>query len=183
MTMKKMTRQLLAAAVALTAITSCSDSNYLEAVTGEPAVNDRAMNTAVLTDANGQQVARVAAGFGTYYLDIKTDGMWYVEPSDNMELTPARTFGRGSMRVPVMIGNNWADARQLTYTVRFIGDEGQSRRAPASGEDSQTVTQEGADLAKFKEIVNSNIFVGYGYNPTKNDVPELCTGIQIFKMD
>ena len=49
---------------------------------------------------------------------------------------------------------------------------------------SQTITQRSStDLAGFSKIVNSNLFVGYGYNPAKNSIPELCTGIEIFKMD
>jgi hypothetical protein len=101
-----------------------------------------------------------------------------------MEFTPTKMLGKGNTRVPVLVGNNWAEARQLSYKVNFINETSSMRRAGEANEASQTVTQESAtDLTKFKEIVNSNIFVGYGYNATKNSVPELCTGIEIFKMD
>jgi hypothetical protein len=126
----------------------------------------------------------LSSKFATYYLDIKTNGAWYIESSDNMEFTPTKMLGKGNTRVPVLVGNNWAEARQLSYKVNFINETSSMRRAGEANEASQTVTQESAtDLTKFKEIVNSNIFVGYGYNATKNSVPELCTGIEIFKMD
>ena len=177
-----MTKKLFVAAVALTALTACSDSTISEIESGviDPSVT-RAMNTAELTDANGQKVSSVSSNLGTYYLDIKTDGMWYIETPDNMEFTPTKMYGQGSARVPVFIGNNWAEARQLSYNVKFLDENGQMRRA---GETEQTVTQDALyNLDRFKKVVNSNVFVGYGFMPSKHAVPELCTGIQIFKME
>lgn len=183
-----MTKLFLVAAVALSAFTACSDSNFLEAESGitEPVVDGQLMNSAVLTDANGQQLSSVSANFGTYYLNIKTDGLWYIEAGDNMEFTPTKMYGRGSARVPVMIGNNWADGRQLSYKVNFIGEDGKPLRAArrADGDNTQTVSQDALlSLDRFKKVVNSNVFVGYGFNRTKNAVAELCTGIQIFRME
>ena len=177
-----MTKKLFVAAVALTALTACSDSTISEIESGviDPSVT-RAMNTVELTDANGQKVSSVSSNLGTYYLDIKTDGMWYIETPDNMEFTPTKMYGQGSARVPVFIGNNWAEARQLSYNVKFLDENGQLRRA---GENEQTVTQDALySLDRFKKVVNSNVFVGYGFMPSKHAVPELCTGIQIFKME
>ena len=177
-----MTKKLFVAAVALTALTACSDSTISEIESGviDPSVT-RAMNTVELTDANGQKVSSVSSNLGTYYLDIKTDGMWYIETPDNMEFTPTKMYGQGSARVPVFIGNNWAEARQLSYNVKFLDENGQMRRA---GENEQTVTQDALySLDRFKKVVNSNVFVGYGFMPSKHAVPELCTGIQIFKME
>ena len=177
-----MTKKLFVAAVALTALTACSDSTISEIESGviDPSVT-RAMNTVELTDANGQKVSSVSSNLGTYYLDIKTDGMWYIETPDNMEFTPTKMYGQGSARVPVFIGNNWAEARQLSYNVKFLDENGQMRRA---GETEQTVTQDALyNLDRFKKVVNSNVFVGYGFMPSKHAVPELCTGIQIFKME
>lgn len=186
--MKKMTKQLFAAAVALVAFNACSDSNFAEFNPGvgeNGAFDNQTMNSAVLTNANGEQISSVSADFGTYYLNIKTDDVWYIETPKNMEFTPTRTFGKGSARIPVMIGNNWAEARQLSYKVNFVSENGQTgakRRAP--GENTQTVTQQSAtNLEGFKQIINSNTFVGYGYYPAKHVRPELCTGVQIFKMD
>lgn len=179
-----MTKHLFVAVVALSAFTACSDANLSEVDNGGlgSVSNDIPLNSAVLTDANGQQVSSVSSNFSTYYLNIKTDGIWYIEGNDNMEFMPTKMYGRGSCRVPVLIGNNWAEARQLSYKVNFLDANNQLRRA--AGDGTQTVTQESTtNLTKFKEIVNSNIFVGYGYNATKNSVPELCTGIEIFKMD
>lgn len=184
--MKKMTKQFFCAAMALLAFTACTDSSLSEVDPGnvDPTPGDRLINSAVLTDADGQQLSTVSSDFGTYYLDIKTDGIWYIETGDNMEFTPTRMFGRGSARVPVMIGNNWAETRQLSYEVKFLSEDGQPLQAATRADGAQTVTQDsGTNLETFKQIVNSNIFVGYGYNPTKTAVPELCTGIQIFKMD
>ncbi len=186
--MKKMSKQLFAAVVALVAFTACSDSVYTDV---EPAVSDPAfanigMNTYMLTDANGQPLSNVSANVGTYYLDIKTDGLWYIETPDNMEFTPTKMYGKGSMRVPVIIGNNWAMARQLTYKVNFLDENGQPQSAStrAGGDSTQTVAQDALQsLERFKKVVNSNVFVGYGFMPTKSAVPELCTGIQIFKME
>ena len=186
--MKKMTKQLLAAAVALVAFTACSDNNLSEVEQSfGPAFEGNALNSAVLTNANGQQVTNVSADCGTYYLDIKTDGLWYIETSNNMEFTPSKMYGRGSMRVPVYIGNNWAEARQLSYKVNFFDENGQPIHTAATrgtGDGGSTLSQEALlTLDRFKKIVNSNIFVGYGFQATKNPVPELCTGIQIFNME
>lgn len=182
--MKNWTKQLFVAVVAISALTACSDSNLSDVESGVPAPPPQGANSAVLTDASGNQVSCLSSKFATYYLDIKTNGAWYIESSDNMEFTPTKMLGKGNTRVPVLVGNNWAEARQLSYKVNFINETSSMRRAGEANEASQTVTQESAtDLTKFKEIVNSNIFVGYGYNATKNSVPELCTGIEIFKMD
>ena len=183
--MKKMTKQLLVAAVALTAFTACSDSLVSEAeFVVDPVTGPTIENSFVLTDANGQQVTTLPSTFGKYYLDIKTDGLWYIETDNNMEFTPTRMYGRGSMRVPVYIGNNWATARQLSYSVKFLNGNGVTRGKENAQGSTEKVDQESAtNLNAFKELVNSNIFVGYGYNPFKNVVPELCTGIEIFNMD
>lgn len=181
--MSKLTKKLFVAAVALTAFTACSDSTIAEVESGviDPTIT-RTVNSAELTDASGQKVTNVSAELGTYYLDIKTDGLWYIETPENMEFTPTKMYGQGSARVPVFIGNNWAEARQLSYNVKFIGDDGQLTRA--AGDGGSTVTQDALySLDRFKKVVNSNVFVGYGFMPSKNAVPELCTGIQIFKME
>ncbi len=188
--MKKMTKQFFVAAMALAAITACSDSNFTEVDPGvaNPLAGEQAMNSAVLTDAAGQQVSTVSGDFGTYYLNIKTDGIWYIETSDYYELSPSRQYGRGNARVPMMIGSNWADTRQLSYQVHFLDEDGTRgtamRRAGEEG-GAQTVTQtSNTDLEAFKKMVNSNIHVGYGYNPTKGGQnTALWTGIEIFKMD
>ena len=188
MIMKKMAKQFFVAAMALAAFTACSDSNFTEA---EPAVanplEEQAMNSAMLTNAAGQRISSISSQFGTYYLDIKTDGVWYIEPSSNMEFTPTRTFGKGSARIPVMIGNNWGpESRPLSYKVNFIDGNNQSgsmHRAGETNESTQTLTQDsGIDKDAFSKLMNSNIFVGYGYYANKNTIPELCTGQQIFKM-
>lgn len=183
--MKKMTKQFLVTVVALTAFTACSDSLVSEAeLVVDPVTGPTIENSFVLTDANGQQVTTLPSTFGKYYLDIKTDGLWYIETDNNMEFTPTRMYGRGSMRVPVYIGNNWATARQLSYSVKFLNGNGVTRGQENAQGSTEKVDQESAtNLNAFKELVNSNIFVGYGYNPFKNVVPELCTGIEIFNMD
>ena len=182
--MKKMTKQLLVAAVALTAFTACSDSLVSEAeLVVDPVTGPTIENSFVLTDANGQQVTTVPSTFGTYYLDIKTDGMWYIQGSDNMEFTPTRMYGRGSARVPVYIANNWATARQLSYSVKFLNAGTTRGKESAEGGTTKVDQESATNLDAFKKLVNSNIFVGYGYNPFKNSVPELCTGIEIFDME
>ena len=73
--MNKMTKQLFAAAVALVAFNACSDSNFAEFNPGvgeNGAFDNQTMNSAVLTNANGEQISSVSADFGTYYLNIKT---------------------------------------------------------------------------------------------------------------
>ena len=180
-----MTKQFLMTVVALAAFTACSDSLVPEPeLVVDPVSGPTTENSFVLTDANGQQVSKVSSKFGTYYLNIKTDGFWYIEGSDNMEFTPTRMYGKGSARVPVLIGNNWATARELSYSVKFLNGSGVTRGQESAEGSTQKVEQESAtSLENFKQLVNSNIFVGYGYNPAKNPVPELCTGIEIFKMD
>lgn len=181
--MKKMTKQLFAAAVALVAFNACSDSNFAEFNPGvgeNGAFDNQTMNSAVLTNANGEQISSVSADFGTYYLNIKTDDVWYIETPKNMEFTPTKMSGIGSARVPVMIGNNWAEARELSYKVNFVGAAAATR---GSGDNTQTVTQESTTyLDNFKKRFDSNTLVGYGYYPKKNITPEMCNGQQIFKM-
>ena len=180
----KMTKQLFVAAVAFAAFTACSDNTIAELDPNpviEPTPSVQTENSAVLTDANGQQLSTVSADMGTYYLNIKTDGAWYIETPRNLEFLPTKMAGLGSARVPVMIGNNWAEGRELSYKVHFLNENGQARRA---GEKEQTVTQNSnTNLEKFKTVMNSNTFVGYGYYPAKHQRPELCTGVKIFKMD
>ena len=184
--MKKMTKQLFVAAVAISALTACSSNAIAELDPVDPAnveqlANAPVANSFALTDKTGQKVSSVSADFGTYYLDIKTDGAWYIETPNNMEFLPTKMAGLGSARVPVMIGNNWAEGRELSYKVHFLDKNGQARRA---GETEQTVTQNSnTNLEKFKTVMNSNTFVGYGYYPAKHQRPELCTGVKIFKMD
>ncbi len=178
-----MTKQLFAAAVALVAFNACSDSNFAEVETGlpTPEPTGQSTNSAVLTDANGQQVATLPASFSTCYLDIKTDGPWYIETPKNVEFLPSKMCGIGNARIPVMIGNNWAEARQLSYKVNFVDATATTR---GSGDNPQTVTQQSnTNLEGFKQVINSNTFVGYGYYPAKHTRPEMCTGVQIFKMD
>ena len=180
----KMTKQLFVAAVAFAAFTACSDNTIAELDPNpviEPTPSVQTENSAVLTDANGQQLSTVSADMGTYYLNIKTDGAWYIETPRNLEFLPTKMAGLGSARVPVMIGNNWAEGRELSYKVHFLDKNGQSRRA---GGTEQTVTQNSnTNLEKLKTVMNSNTFVGYGYYPAKHQRPELCTGVKIFKMD
>ena len=183
----KQTKQFLLTVVALTAFTACSDSNLESGFEMTPSqFGNQPMNTAVLKDANGQQISNVSANQATYYLNIKTDGLWYIETPNNMEFTPTKMYGRGSACVPVLIGNNWAQARQLSYKVKFMDENGQPLEAATrgTGDNSSTLSQDAlVSLERFKKVVNSNVFVGYGYDATKNPVPELCTGIQIFKME
>lgn len=186
MTMKKMTKQLFVAAMAIAAFTACSDNNLAEVEPGlNPELTELSMNSFELTNAQGQPVTSVSGDFGTYYLNIKTDGMWYIETSDYHEFSPTRQYGRGNACVPMMIGTNWADSRELSYQVHFLDEEGTRGTARRTGEEAQTVTQvSSTDLNAFKTMVNSNIYVGYGYNPTKGGQnPALWTGIEIFKMD
>ena len=83
--MKKITKQLFVAAMALAAFTACSDSSLTEVDprAGEAVFGDQAMNTFVLTNASGEQVNGVSSSMGTYFLNIKTDGLWYIETPDN----------------------------------------------------------------------------------------------------
>jgi len=192
---KRMVKQLFVASVALSALTACSDALVSEVDNSVmPEAGAPGFNTAVLTDASGQVVSDLSSNFNTYYLDIKTDDMWYIVTDDNMEFTPSKMCGKGNARVPVLIGNNWAQDRQLNYTVKFVGESPRLNRAPGDSVETTIVTDKGEvkgtvsqqssmNLARFKEMVNSNLFVGYGYNPSKHAVPELCTGIEIFKMD
>ena len=177
-----MTKQFFVAVMALAAFTACSDANLAEGESGINELNfDIPMYSSVLTDASGQAISNVSADQGTYYLNIKTDGLWYIETADNMEFTPTKMYGEGSARVPVLIGNNWAENRQLSYNVKFLSKDGAFTRA---GDGTQTVTQDAlTSIERFKKVVNSNVFVGYGFDATKNPVPELCTGIQIFNME
>ena len=110
-----MRNQLFVAAMALAAFTACSEANLADVNPGadELMFQNQPMNSAVLTDANGNEVTSLSADLGTYYLNIKTKDNWYIE-SPNMEFTPTKMYGCGSKRVPVLVGNNWAQSRQLT---------------------------------------------------------------------
>ena len=238
-----MARQFFVAAMALAAFTACSESDLFEVApeVAQPATDVTTSNlvrgtgSSVLTDVNGQKISRVSSNMGTYYLNIKTKGIWYIE-TDNAEFVPTKICGRGNAVVPVLIGNNWAESRVLSYSVKYLAennltrgdgdeeeggegdgpgagkdndkddeeeggeggdkdkDKDEDEEGPGSGKDKDeeggeeenngSIIQESTtDLEGFKQIVNSNLFVGYGYNPTKNVIPELCTGIEIFQMD
>ena len=270
-----MARQFFVAAMALAAFTACSESDLFEVApeVAQPATDVTTSNlvrgtgSSVLTDVNGQKISRVSSNMGTYYLNIKTKGIWYIE-TDNAEFVPTKIYGRGNAVVPVLIGNNWAESRVLSYSVKYLAEnnltrgdgdeeeggegdgpgagqdneeEGGEGDGPGAGQDNEEEGGEGdgpgagkdndkddeeeggeggdkdkdkddeeegpgsgkdkdeeggeeenngsivqestTDLEGFKQIVNSNLFVGYGYNPTKNVIPELCTGIEIFQMD
>ena len=297
-----MARQFFVAAMALAAFSACSESDLLEVApeVAQPATDVTTSNlvrgtgSSVLTDVNGQKISKVSSNMGTYYLNIKTKGIWYIE-TDNAEFVPTKIYGRGNAVVPVLIGNNWAESRVLSYSVKYLAennltrgdgdeeeggeggeggegagqdnedeggeggegdgpgagkdndeDEGGEGDGPGAGKDNEdeeggegdgpgagkddedeggegdgpgaskdkdkdedeegpgsgkdkdkdedeeggeeenngSIVQESTtDLEGFKQIVNSNLFVGYGYNPTKNVIPELCTGIEIFQMD
>ena len=255
-----MARQFFVAAMALAAFSACSESDLLEVApeVAQPATDVTTSNlvrgtgSSVLTDVNGQKISKVSSNMGTYYLNIKTKGIWYIE-TDNAEFVPTKIYGRGNAVVPVLIGNNWAESRVLSYSVKYLAEnnltrgdgdeeeggeggeggegagndndnenEGGEGDGPGAGKDDEDEGGEGAgkdkdkdedeegpgsgkdkdedeggeeenngsivqesttDLEGFKQIVNSNLFVGYGYNPTKNVIPELCTGIEIFQMD
>ena len=178
--MRKMTKKLFVAAVAALSLTACSESTT-EGVSEIPAL-PTGENTAVLTDGSGQKVSSLSAKSNTYYLDIKTNGAWYIEIPENNEFIPTKMYGTGSARVPVIVGNNVVGTRMLTYNVKFLDGNGQLTRAEGDG--GQTVTQDALySLDRFKKVVNSNVFVGYSFTPTKHAVPELCTGIQVFKME
>ena len=177
--------KLFAAAVALTAFTACSDSDLAVDNSGVANPTDgQAMNTAVLTNASGQQISAVSGNAGTYYLNIKTDGIWYIETSDYYEFTPTRQYGRGNARVPMLIGNSYGD-RQLTYQVHYLNEDGTEGGAARRAGEGQILTQtSNTDLEGFQKIVNSNIYVGYGFNPTSGGAnTALWTGCEIFKMD
>ena len=75
--MKKLMKQFFVTAVALSALTACSDSTFSEVEsTPVPSFMDKLpMYSSVLTDANNQQLSSVSADMGTYYLNIKTDGV------------------------------------------------------------------------------------------------------------
>ena len=264
-TITKMAKQFFVAAMALAAFSACSESDLLEVApeVAQPKTDVTTSNqvrgtgTSVLTDVYGQEVSRVSSNMGTYYLNIKTKGIWYIE-TDNAEFVPTKIYGRGNAVVPVIIGNNWAESRVLSYSVKYLAennltrgdgdeeeggeggeggegagqdneeeggegdgpgagkdndededeegegtdkdkdkdkDKDEDEEGPGSGKDKDkdeggekenngSIIQESTtDLEGFKQIVNSNLFVGYGYNPTKNVIPELCTGIEIFQMD
>jgi len=153
----------------------------------EPNEGEISNKTVTLTDANGMEITTVPSVMGTYFLHIKTDGIWYIETdAGNMEFTPTMSYGRGNAIVPVMIGNNWGEARQLSYNVKFINDgDGMSQTNLAGSNDGQqNVVQEAStNLANIKEIANSITCVGYGYNPAKNRILKLCTGIEVFKRE
>ena len=63
--MKKMMKQFFVAVVASAAFTACSDSNYVGEESETPSqFANQAMNTAILTDVNGQQLSSVSGDFG-----------------------------------------------------------------------------------------------------------------------
>ena len=94
-TIKKMARQFFVAAMALAAFSACSESDLLEVApeVAQPATDVTTSNlvrgtgSSVLTDVNGQKISKVSSNMGTYYLNIKTKGIWYIE-TDNAKFVP-----------------------------------------------------------------------------------------------
>lgn len=159
-------------------LTACSNDSLLNesGVTDTPVPNVPVQNTVALTDANGNAVSSLSGEYGKYYLNIQTDGEWNVTCEDAFIHLPYRS-GKGSVRIPVQIGNNWVGNRDYQIDVHFAAG---STRA---GETTGTVsgTQSGTNAAtELKDLVSSNLFVGYAYTPGRSADPEFCTGISVF---
>ena len=159
-------------------LTACSDDSLLNepGMTDTPEVNVPVQNTVVLTDASGSPVSNLSGEYGKYYLNIQTDGDWNVT-CQNAFIHLPYISGKGSARIPVLIGNNWVGNRDYQIDVHFAA--GSSRAGEGTG--SASGTQNGTSTPnELKELISSNLFVGYAYTPGRSADPEFCTGISVF---
>ncbi len=165
---------LLSAAV----LTGCSDENMLydAGVKDGGVASTPGQNTVVLTDANGNPVSDLSGEYGKYYLNIQTDGEWNVTSQNEFIHLPYGS-GKGSARIPVQIGNNWVGSRDYQIDVHFAANGIQTNDATGSATGIQNGTSTPSEL---KELISSNIFVGYAYTPGRSADPEFCTGIAVF---
>lgn len=176
--MKNFLLPVATAIVSAAMLTACSDDSLLN----EPGMNDipvatePVLNTVALTDANGKPVSNLSGQYGTYYLNIQTDGEWNVS-SQNAFIHLPYYSGKGNARIPVQVGNNWVGSRDYQIDVQFAS--GNTRADGATG--SASGTQSGTSTpSELKDLVSSNIFVGYAFTPGRSADPEFCTGISVF---
>lgn len=176
--MKNFLLPVATAIVSVAMLTACSDDSmlYEPGTTDTPVVTVPVQNSVVLTDAKGNSVSNLSGEYGNYYLNILTDGEWNVTCENAFIHLPFRS-GVGSARIPVQIGNNWTGNRDYQIDVHFA--TGDSRAGGATG--SASGTQNGTSTpSELKDIVSSNIFVGYAFTPGRSTDPEFCTGISVF---
>lgn len=172
--MKNYLLPVATAIVSAAMLTACSDDSLLY----EPGMTDivPVQNAVVLTDANGNPVSNLSGEYGNYFLNIQTDGEWNVTCENEFIHLPYGS-GTGSARIPVQIGNNWVGSRDYKIDVHFGAGDLRANGAT----DSATGTQNGTSSpSELKDIVSSNLFVGYAFTPGRSSDPEFCTGISVF---
>lgn len=175
--MKKFLLPVATAILSAAMLTACSDDSLLNetGVTDTPVANVPVQNAVVLTDAQGNAVSNLSGEYAKYYLNIQTDGEWNVTCENAFIHLPYRS-GKGSVRIPVQVGNNWVGNRDYQIDVHFAAG---TRAGESSG--SASGTQDGTTTpTELKELVSSNLFVGYAYTPGRSADPEFCTGISVF---
>lgn len=177
----KMKNYLLLVATAIVSaamLSACSDDSILNepGMTDVPLETVPVKNTVVLTDADGNPVSNLSGEYGKYYLNIQTNGEWSVT-CQNPFINLPYDCGKGSACIPVQIGNNWVGTRDYQIDVHFAA--GSTRAVGETG--SVGGTQDGTTTAsELKDLVSSNLFVGYAYTPGRSADPEFCTGISVF---
>lgn len=175
--MKKFLLPVATAIVSTAMLTACSDDSMLN----QPGMNDVPMatvpvqNSVVLTDANGTPVSNISGQYGKYYLNIQTEGEWSVSSQNAFVHLPYRS-GTGSAIIPVQIGTNWVGTRDYQIDVVYAdATRAGESSGSANGTQSRTATP-----SELKELISSNIFVGYAFTPGRSGDPEFCTGISVF---
>lgn len=156
--------------------TSCSDDNFIAETPEEDVITVTDYATVTLVDVNGKAVNNLPGSFGTYYLDIKTQGKWRLETSTPF-LALTQSAGEGSAKVPVLIGCNWGKARTGGVTI-YAGNQISTRT-----EEGNTTTINQTSGFKPEDVANllsSNKGAGYSYQPYSNYC--LGTHIQLFNM-
>lgn len=176
--MKKILLPVATAIISAAMLTACSDESMLYETGGAGTSLGTATgeNTILLTDAQGNPVSDLSGEYGNYYLNIQTDGEWNVT-SENEFIHLPYGSGKGNARIPVQIGNNWVGSRDYQIDVQFAANGTQSNDATGSATGIQNATSTPTEL---KDIVSSNIFVGYAFTPGRSSDPEFCTGISVF---
>lgn len=175
--MKNLLLPFATAIVSAAMLTACSNDSLLnDSGLDIPMSTVPVQNSVELTDASGNPVSTLSGEYGKYYLNIQTDGEWNVT-CQNAFIHLPYTSGKGSARIPVQIGNNWVGNRDYKIDVHFA--KGGTRAGEATG--SASGTQNGTSTpTELKELISSNIFVGYAYTPGRSADPEFCTGISVF---
>ncbi|MBQ0023072.1 MAG: hypothetical protein KBT29_07530 [Prevotellaceae bacterium] len=167
----------LMCAAATFGFVSCSDSMDMteeagstSQITTQPGIK--------IVDASGNQVTNLSGEFGTYYVQVTSDGDW--ELSTPNEFINLHGFiGKGNALVPFTVANNWVEPRNFTINGKV---EGALSTRAGEGVTAGGTQASSYSLEEVMARITSNLGAGYTLMPRADGNIALSTGIQIFNI-